>query len=455
MILIPEQVKALRDEIKRLEEQKKDYEEYLKSCEKTSMDLGFIKYADTTLEVDNYNDICKKIEAYKRALVDNKFIDSTASDFIDYGTEFTIIFDDTKEKETYTLVENLIGLTRANINQDKGYIPYDGNLGKAVWGKTVDDNFSYTFNLKGRKDAITITGKIIDIVKKSNSDIHFITSRPKSARISMKSKELIDKLYEEGDRTSLSKMYEITLSQYQLLQEEEERLINALTKLQKYEDRIMVGSVITLKDKANQTKKYTVVDKEDYDVHSEINANSIMASRLFSKHKGDFIEERYSYKKNGKDKTTIYIGEIVEIDNSFVSKQKSNDFAINSIYNRLDVIDRLLKTSINVIPSTDDTIGAGSKVSIMTFEDGQIQNRRVEIINQAVSTELNTDYIEAISPLGEKIIGLKDNQDFSYRYYSTLENKVAIGNGIVYDINNNMNETLAKDPTAYQKKRRG
>ena len=35
MILIPEQVKALRKEILRLEEKKRDYESYLKDCEKS------------------------------------------------------------------------------------------------------------------------------------------------------------------------------------------------------------------------------------------------------------------------------------------------------------------------------------------------------------------------------------------------------------------------------------
>ena len=78
-----------------------------------------------------------------------------------------------------------------------------------------------------------------------------------------------------------------------------------------------------------------------------------------------------------------------------------------------------------------------------------------EIINQAVSTELNTDYVEAISPLGQEIIGLKNNQMFDYRYLSTLDNNTLVGTGVVYDINNNMNETLAKDPLTYQKKRRG
>ena len=136
--------------------------------------------------MDDYNTICKKLDSYKRALIENEFVDLKETDTINYGTEFTVLFDDTKEEETYILVQNTIGLIRANINSEKGYMPYDSNLGRVVMGKTVDDSFSYTFNLKGKKDAITITGKIVNIISKSNKDIHFIMSRPKAARISKK-----------------------------------------------------------------------------------------------------------------------------------------------------------------------------------------------------------------------------------------------------------------------------
>lgn len=455
MILIPEQVKALRDEIKRLEEKKEDYELYFKECDKTTMDLGFLRYSDTTLEADGYNDTCQKLSSYKKALVENEFIDLKESDTINYGTEFTVLYDDSEEEETYTLVENLIGLIRAKINENKGYIPYDSNLGMAVTGKTVDDDFSYTFYLKGRKDAITVTGKIVNILKRTNNDIHFIMSRPKAARISKRSSILRKKAYKENDTKELDKLHEITLSQFKLLKEEQERLTISLAKLKKYEDRIVVGSIITLRDKFNQIKKYEVVDKDDYDVHSEINANSVMASRLFTKHKGDYVKETFSFKKNGKDRTTTYTGKIIDIDNSNIEKEESVYSSVWSIYARLGLVNKMLRESKIVMPPSDNTIGVGSKVSIMTFEDGQFQNRRVEIINQAVSTELNTDYVEAISPLGQEIIGLKDNQMFDYRYFSILDNNTLVGNGVVYDINNNMNETLAKDPTAYQKRRRG
>lgn len=455
MILIPEQVKALREEIKRLEEEKKDYELYFKECEKSTSESGFVKYADTTIEVDNYNKTREKLDSYERALVENEFVDLKDTDTINYGTEFTVLYDDTKEKATYTLVQNIIGLIRENINGENSYMSYDSNLGRAVVGKTINDDFSYTFNLEGRKDAITITGKIANIIKKSNKDIHFIMSRPKAARISKRSAIVRKKAYKENDTKELDKLHEITLSQFKLLKEEQERLMVSLAKLKKYEDRIVVGSTITLKDKNDQTKVYTVVDKDACDVNTEINANSAMASRLFIKHKGDYVKENYTYKLNGRYKTKCYTGQIIDIDNSKIAKEESVYSSIWSIYARLGLVNKMLRESKIVTPPSDNTIGVGSKVSIITFEDGEIQNRRVEIINQAVSTELNTDYIEAISPLGQEIIGLKNNQKFDYRYFSILDNNTLLGNGIVYDINNNMDEELAKDPLTYQKRRRG
>lgn len=389
MILIPEQVKALREEIKRLEEDKKDYELYFKECEKSTSDSGFVKFQDDTIEVDNYNKTREKLSSYKRALVENEFVDLKDTDAINYGTEFTVLYDDTKEEVTYTLVQNTIGLIRANINSENGYMPYDSDLGRAVIGKTVDDDFSYTFNLKGRKDPIIITGKIVRIIKKSNKDIHFIMSRPKSARISKKNEIIRKKAYMENDTKEIDKLHEITLSQFKLLKEEQERLTVSLTKLKKYED------------------------------------------------------------------ITTYTGKIIDIDNSSVEKEEGIHSSIWSIYSRLGIVNKMLRESKIIEPPSDDTIGIGSKVSIITFEDGQIQNRRVEIINQAVSTELNTDYVEAISPLGQEIMGLTNNQMFDYRYFSILDNNTLMGTGAVYDINNNMKEELTTDPTTYQKKRRG
>ena len=96
--------------------------ENFKECEKSTLDPGFVKYSDTTLEVNEYNAVCKKLDSYKRALVENEFTDLKESTTIDCGSSFIILYDDTKEEETYTLVQNMIGLTRNNVGKDKNYM---------------------------------------------------------------------------------------------------------------------------------------------------------------------------------------------------------------------------------------------------------------------------------------------------------------------------------------------
>ena len=117
---------------------------------------------------------------------------------------------------------------------------------------------------------------------------------------------------------------------------------------------------------------------------------------------------------------------------------------------RLSKINELLEKSKIIKVPINDKVDIGSKVSIMTFEDGEKQNIRVEVINKALSSEDTHSYVEVTSDIGSAIIGLKDNETF---YYYDMDG--LLHDGVVYDINNNMNETLAKDPTAYQKKRRG
>ena len=425
MILIPEQVKALRDKINDLE---------------TEIENTTIYFDEITSQNDRrYKE--EQIKYLRRILEESEFVKKAEDSIIDYGTKFKIKFDDENVEEMYTLAENEIGLMSDSFNQNNGYVSANSLLGNSLRGKKEGDNFRYTVKLKGRKETITITGKVLKIFLKTKNDIDFILSRPFSERNATR------KIVKENINC---KENEITLSQFNLLKKEKKRLVNALLKIEKYEDRIMIGSIITLKDKTNKIKKYTVVDKDDYDVHTEINANSVMATRLFCKHKGEYVQENFSYKKHGKDKTTTYTGEIIEIDNSNVLKPKSSYSNIHSIKTKLEKINLLL-SKVVIIPSpSDNLVGVGSKVSIMTFEDGEIQNIRVEVINKALSSEDTHSYIELTSAIGAAIIGLGNNDTFNYYDHEGMFHA-----GVVYDINKNMNDRLAKDPTAYQKKRRG
>ena len=425
MILIPEQVKALRDKIKELEE---------------DIDNATV-YFD---EVTSRNDRRKKeeqIEYLRRILEESELVKRADDTIIDYGTKFKIRFDKENVEEIYTLAENEIGLKSDSFNQDNGYVSVKGLLGSSVKGKKEGDNFRYSVKVKGIKDTLTITGKVLKVFRKTKNDVDFIISRPMSERLATR------KVVKENVNC---KENEITLSQYNLLQEEKKRLVNALLKFEKYEKRIMPGSIIKLIDGEDNIKEFRIADEDVVNPKTEIKASSKLASRIFAKNIGDRIEEIYTYKEDGKTKKARYFGTIIEIDNSNVTKISSVYYNIYSIRTRLDKLNRLLNKVRIITSHSNDVVGVGSKVSIMTFEDGKFQNIRVEVINKALSSEDTHSYVEVTSAIGSAIIGLKDNETFYYYDRDGL-----LHDGVVYDINNNMNETLAKDPTAYQKKRRG
>lgn len=425
MILIPEQVKAIRDRINELQ--------YIID--------NSTSYFDEVMTINDKRNKEEQIRYLHRILEESEFVERAEDAVIDYGTKFVIKFNEENQEEIYTLAENEVGLTSSSFNQNNGYVSTDGLLGNNVKGKKEGDTFRYKVKIKGRKDTITISGKILKVFKKTKNDIDFIISRPMSERFATR------KILMESIKCKENK---VTLSQYNLLKEEKTRLSNLLLRIKKYENRIMVGSIIKLKDKSGNIKQYTIVDKDDYDVDNEINANNAMGLRLFAKHENDHVKERFSYIKNGKSETITYNGEIIEIDNSNVLRLETSYHSFCTIKTRLSKIDRLLEKVKIIKAPTNDKIGIGSKVSIMTFENGEVQNKRVEVINKALSSEDNYSYIELNSAIGSSIIGLKSNDNFSY-----YNKDGSFHVGIVYDVNNNMQEVIAGDPLTYQKRRKG
>lgn len=82
---------------------------------------------------------------------------------------------------------------------------------------------------------------------------------------------------------------------------------------------------------------------------------------------------------------------------------------------RRSVIKKTLESPV-AIPPEDDSIGIGSHVIISLMdENGDLIEKSIEVINQAVSTELESHYVERISPLGHAIYGLHINDAFTIR----------------------------------------
>ena len=67
------------------------------------------------------------------------------------------------------------------------------------------------------------------------------------------------------------------------------------------------------------------------------------------------------------------------------------------------------------VATSDNTVEAGSKVTfyIQNEDRTDLEERNVEVINRAYSTELEDHYVESISPLGNAIMGLHVGEYFS------------------------------------------
>lgn len=76
-------------------------------------------------------------------------------------------------------------------------------------------------------------------------------------------------------------------------------------------------------------------------------------------------------------------------------------------------LQKLIRAAQVVTPPEDGSIGVGPHVEVLlTDENNNVQELSFEFINAAVSTELASDYVERISPLGNTIFGLKENDTF-------------------------------------------
>ncbi len=88
----------------------------------------------------------------------------------------------------------------------------------------------------------------------------------------------------------------------------------------------------------------------------------------------------------------------------------------------------------------DDTIGIGSRVSILLKdENDEVEYKQFELINRAVSTELEDHYVERISTLGNAIFGLKKNDTFTVK-----RNHIPSLQGVVLDVVNDNEKELKR-----------
>ena len=127
---------------------------------------------------------------------------------------------------------------------------------------------------------------------------------------------------------------------------------------------------------------------------------------LLTSNTPEAIEELESY-------NTISLSQrmLLLIEAERLSKYGKDRAAIN----RMTVVKKLLSEAKVAKPKDDGTIGVGTKFELKYNKDGEIQTITAEMINQAVTEEIDTDYVERVSPLGQQIFGLRVGDPFTFR----------------------------------------
>ena len=198
--------------------------------------------------------------------------------------------------------------------------------------------------------------------------------------------------------------------------------------------RNISGHIVEIK---NSPKEYLsfIRDTEKYDRMAK--SEKIKLKKLLSAETEEEIEELKSYQT-----ITLSQKDLLENEKNRLLKNRGSNSS-----RRLTEIKKLLKKPVvEEIPS--ETIGIGSTIEISIAEKGkELKTESYEMINYAISDELEDAYVERISPLGSRLYGLKVNDTFKVRRGP----KVFFG--VVTSINSHKNKTSEnKSASQYIKK---
>lgn len=420
MKLIPEQVRIIEQ---KLEQAKKDsigYQDFFAAATVINGENNYtIDDGADRITKSQYYLLRQQIKEYKEALERAERIRDIKTDKIALGTKFSLQFAGEKESEQFTLVDIGLGL-------DTQYITMGSEVGKKLWHLKAGDSFSVIL-----KNGNKVFGTVTDILTNPKEYVKYIISTKHSHRVS--------KLYHPIQEEQV-----LTETQRKLLLLEKNILATKINKEKRETEQFADGTKVTIQIGKKEPKTYTIVDKPEYIINpeTEISINSNIVQRLYSRKKdGTF----YLYEKPFVKGNSKKIAKLLDINQENVYSKREKSKTLRSLSRRMTAIEKILKQAKDINPEENgDSIGIGSHVSMMIKDETGIKTRRVEIIQQAVSYELETDYVEASSPLGVRIIGLTENDKIS----------CSTGRGcyevMVYDIDNHKESTKTTNPMNYQ-----
>lgn len=242
MNLIPEQVLYLRNEINKLKSSIRDYEGYFTNKNSYDFEDRANSFFSDCITESQFSSTKKKIIEYENLLMSSEYIMKPTLDKIGIGTKFSVKFDDALEEENFILVDALVGTALA-----EEAISVSSPLGESLNGKAKGEVFYYEVN------GNTISGVVKDINTNREDYVSYIRSRK------LKNRHCSDYLKKEHDlkqkmdndaqaRKEYESLYEITVSQYELLEIQKKRFESMLS--------LGIGKVESIRSKLAAVNKY-------------------------------------------------------------------------------------------------------------------------------------------------------------------------------------------------------
>ena len=316
MILIPEQIYNIREEIRRNKETISGYIDYLKNFKEEQVIGEFSRLPSNDQSVSDAfgYEMSKKDENYN-ALISSFYLQKRNLEVIDIGTRFIMCteIDGEEEIEDCMLVDELIG-----VSSQEGYISKNCVAGIAIKGKRENDEFSYIVN------NIEINGKILKVEKNPEKYMHFIRDIEcakeiydnENLQITQSQKELL-----KYEKEFLEKFNKKT-AQVQERINTINKFLNRPTVILPDDDRIGVGSAFSILFFGNDETKSIRVEMIDKAVSTELTSEYIeKSSSLGLKLFGLKNNEEFIISDNNSNTIS---GIVFDIDN------RSNRFETNN-----------------------------------------------------------------------------------------------------------------------------
>ena len=142
---------------------------------------------------------------------------------------------------------------------------------------------------------------------------------------------------------------------------------------------------------------------------------SFIRSRDYSSRMSHLVAKEYQELKENNPDEYIRRHQLSSSQMSMVEAELSKlEKLSNPMYaSRISFLKKFIELGI-AKHSKDGSIGVGSLVTIQFLDDeGNLVVRCFELINRAVSSELDSQYVERISPLGNALFGLHEGDSFS------------------------------------------